>query len=113
MPIAGLSEFEQVAIKPIRLMGEDLVLYRDLSGGFGLIGRHCAHRRADLVHGMVEAQGLRCAYHGWCYGASGAWHSLKPWACPRRITPGPWRVSPLWMPARRARMPRPAWRLQP
>lgn len=72
MPIAGLSEFDQQAIKPIRLLGEDLVLYRDLSGSFGLIGRYCAHRRADLVHGMVEAQGLRCAYHGWCYGASGA-----------------------------------------
>ncbi len=71
MPVAGLAQFDHCAIKPIRLMGEDLVLYRDLSGQFGLVGRYCAHRRADLAFGMVEQHGLRCAYHGWQYNASG------------------------------------------
>ncbi|HET6969490.1 MAG TPA: aromatic ring-hydroxylating dioxygenase subunit alpha [Phenylobacterium sp.] len=71
-PIAGVSEFETRATKPVRLMGEDLVLYKDLSGTFGLIDRHCPHRRADLVHGMVEACGLRCNYHGWRFDQSGA-----------------------------------------
>ncbi|MDB5999666.1 MAG: phthalate 4,5-dioxygenase [Rhizobacter sp.] len=72
MPIAGVSEFETRATKPIRLMGEDLVLYRDLSGNFGLIDRHCPHRRADLAHGIVEKDGLRCNYHGWCFDAKGS-----------------------------------------
>ena len=72
MPIAGVSEFDQVAIKPVRLMGEDLVLFRDLQGHFGLIDRHCSHRRADLLHGMVEQHGLRCSYHGWEFSATGA-----------------------------------------
>jgi 5,5'-dehydrodivanillate O-demethylase oxygenase subunit len=72
MPIAAVSDFDLPSIKPVRLMGEDLVLYKDLSGAFGLIDRQCAHRRADLAHGFVEPHGLRCAYHGWCYNAAGA-----------------------------------------
>ena len=71
MPIAGVSEFEHRHTKPIRLMGEDLVLYKDLSGTFGLIDRHCPHRRADLSLGMAERNGLRCNYHGWAFDASG------------------------------------------
>ncbi len=53
-------------------MGEDLVLYKDLSGTYGLLDRHCRHRRADLTYGYVEASGLRCNYHGWCYDQTGA-----------------------------------------
>jgi 5,5'-dehydrodivanillate O-demethylase len=71
MPIAGVSEFESCHTKAIRLMGEDLVLYKDLSGNFGLIDRHCPHRRADMRFGMAEANGLRCSYHGWAFDASG------------------------------------------
>jgi 5,5'-dehydrodivanillate O-demethylase len=71
-PIAGASEFAEPAAKPVRLLGEDLVLYRDLGGEFGLLDRHCRHRRADLSYGYVEARGLRCNYHGWLYGADGA-----------------------------------------
>jgi 5,5'-dehydrodivanillate O-demethylase oxygenase subunit len=71
MPIAGASEFEKLDTKPLRLLGEDLVLYRDLSGNFGLVDRRCAHRRADLSLGMVEKFGLRCHYHGWAYDHSG------------------------------------------
>ena len=71
MPIAAVAEFETERVKPVRLLGEDLVLYRDLSGEFGLVQRQCAHRRADLSYGYVEACGLRCNYHGWAYDASG------------------------------------------
>ena len=59
MPIAGVSEFESCHTKAIRLMGEDLVLYKDLSGNFGLIDRHCPHRRADMSFGMAEQNGLQ------------------------------------------------------
>ena len=72
MPIAGVSEFDTTSTKPIRLMGEDLVLYKDLGGTYGLVQRQCPHRRADLSFGMVEAQGLRCSYHGWQFDHHGA-----------------------------------------
>jgi 5,5'-dehydrodivanillate O-demethylase len=71
MPIAGASEFDAVAVKPVRLFGEDLVLYKDLSGTFGLVDRHCPHRRADLSYGFVERCGIRCNYHGWLFGEAG------------------------------------------
>ncbi len=71
MPIAGVTEFESVRTRPVRLLGEDLVLYCDLSGTFGLVDRRCAHRRADLANGMVESRGLRCHYHGWAYDQTG------------------------------------------
>jgi 5,5'-dehydrodivanillate O-demethylase len=73
MPIAGASEFSaDKPIKPLRLLGEDLTLYKDLSGRFGLIARHCAHRGADLSCGTVEEDGLRCFYHGWKFDERGA-----------------------------------------
>src|SRR5438093_12917420 len=71
MPIAAVAELEDVATKPVRLLGEDLVLYRDRSGTFGLLDRHCPHRRADLSYGIAEDHGLRCHYHGWLYGETG------------------------------------------
>ena len=48
MPVGALTEFDKQMVKPIRLLGEDLVLYKDLQGTFGLLDRQCAHRRADL-----------------------------------------------------------------
>jgi len=54
MPIAGVSELEKNPVKAVRLMGEDLVLYRDLSGTYGLVDRHCPDRRADMSYGFVE-----------------------------------------------------------
>ena len=71
-PIGGASELEKNPVKPIRLMGENLVLYKDLSGTFGLVDRHCPHRRADMSYGWVEASGIRCSYHGWRYDETGA-----------------------------------------
>ena len=71
-PIAGASELDANPIKAVRLFGEDLALYRDLSGRYGLIARQCPHRRADLVNGWVEANGIRCSYHGWLMNEAGA-----------------------------------------
>jgi 5,5'-dehydrodivanillate O-demethylase oxygenase subunit len=71
MPIAGASELESEPVKAVRLLGEDLVLYKDLSGNYGLVDRHCPHRRADLSYGFVENCGLRCNYHGWLYDRDG------------------------------------------
>lgn len=70
-PIAGSAQLDERPILPLRLFGEELVLYRDGSGTLGLIDRHCPHRRADMAHGMVDAHGLRCSYHGWCLDREG------------------------------------------
>jgi nitrite reductase/ring-hydroxylating ferredoxin subunit len=56
---------------PVRLLGEDLVLFRDEQGRPGLLGLHCAHRGADLSYGRLEDGGLRCLYHGWLYNVEG------------------------------------------
>ncbi|MGE0747866.1 MAG: Rieske 2Fe-2S domain-containing protein [Rhodospirillales bacterium] len=58
-------------VKALRLLGEDLVLFRDGHGDYGLIGRHCAHRGTDLANGRLENNGLRCCYHGWLYDVRG------------------------------------------
>ena len=70
-PVAAIDELEREAVKRLRILGEDLVLYRDLSGTHGLVDRHCAHRGADLAEGFVEQRGLRCSYHGWTYREDG------------------------------------------
>src|SRR5262249_17064091 len=56
---------------PVQLMSEQLVLFRDEQGRPGLLGRHCAHRGADLSYGRLEDGGLRCLYHGWLYDVAG------------------------------------------
>src|SRR5512134_519583 len=56
---------------PVRILSEDLVLFRDDLGELGLLGRHCSHRRADLSYGRVENGGLRCLYHGWLFDRQG------------------------------------------
>jgi len=71
-PVAAVAELDDHPTKPVRLLGEDLVLYKDGSGRYGLLDRHCAHRRADLCYGIVEKAGLRCNYHGWLYDGAGA-----------------------------------------
>lgn len=55
----------------IRVLAEDLVLFRNGSGAPGLLGAFCSHRRANLCLGTVVEDGLRCRYHGWLYDTSG------------------------------------------
>lgn len=55
----------------IRLLGEDFVLFRKPDGVLGFLDLHCTHRGASLEFGRVEAQGLRCCYHGWLYDERG------------------------------------------
>ena len=54
-----------------RVLGEDLVVFRDSEGRLGVLGEHCPHRRASLVYGRNEFSGLRCLYHGWKMDVSG------------------------------------------
>src|SRR5262245_14232308 len=55
----------------VRILGENLVLFRDDQDRPGLLGLHCSHRGTDLSYGRVEDGGLRCLYHGWLYDICG------------------------------------------
>jgi phthalate 4,5-dioxygenase len=70
---AALSEELPAGGAPLslKLLGEELVLFRDDQGRPGLLGLHCAHRGADLSYGRLEDGGLRCIYHGWLYDIHG------------------------------------------
>lgn len=55
----------------VRVLGEELVLFRDPAGEVGLLGAHCPHRGASLEYGDIEDGGIRCAYHGWLFDIRG------------------------------------------
>jgi 5,5'-dehydrodivanillate O-demethylase len=71
IPVAPLAQLLEDPVRKVRVLGEDLVLYRDRSGGLGLIGERCLHRAVELRWGIPDECGLRCPYHGWLYGADG------------------------------------------
>ncbi|MDA1035290.1 MAG: Rieske 2Fe-2S domain-containing protein [Chloroflexi bacterium] len=71
-PIAGAAQInEENPTKEIRLLGEDLVLFRSTVGKLGLIEPSCPHRKANLSYGVPEPEGIRCAYHGWLFDEAG------------------------------------------
>ncbi len=70
-PIAASVQLDEQPVKSVRLLGEDLTLYRDKSGDLGLIAKRCAHRRVDMLFGIPTEHGLRCPYHGWEYDETG------------------------------------------
>jgi len=55
----------------VRILGEDLVLYRDQGGTLGLLGIQCPHRRSSLAYGRPRERGLSCQYHGWTFDETG------------------------------------------
>ncbi len=55
----------------VKMLGENLILFRDAKGKAGLLTEHCAHRGTSLYYGRVEDDGLRCMYHGWKYDTDG------------------------------------------
>jgi len=66
---------EKRPVKAVKLLGQDLVLFKDASGAWGLLDRDCAHRGADLSFGRLESLaqggGLRCPFHCWKFAADG------------------------------------------
>lgn len=79
-PVALVDEFDprldpRMAVRPVkavRVLGQDLVLFRDAQGRWGLLDRDCPHRGADLSFGRNEGDGLRCPFHGWKFDVAGA-----------------------------------------
>ena len=70
LPVAMSEQLKDVPVA-IRILGEDLVVFRDGDGRVGLLHRHCVHRRASLEYGRIEQQGIRCCYHGWHFDVDG------------------------------------------
>jgi len=78
-PLALLDEFDprldprmaERPLKVVRLLGQELVLFRNADGGFGLLDRDCPHRGADLAFARHEGDGIRCPFHGWKFAADG------------------------------------------
>jgi nitrite reductase/ring-hydroxylating ferredoxin subunit len=68
-----IAEASKVTTRPqnIRILGEDLVLFRDGMGRVGLLYPRCMHRGTSLFYGKVEDKGIRCCYHGWLFGVDG------------------------------------------
>jgi phenylpropionate dioxygenase-like ring-hydroxylating dioxygenase large terminal subunit len=71
-PVALVDELDGPRpVRPVRALGQDMVLFRDEAGRIGLIDRGCPHRGADMAYGRLEDGGLRCAFHGWLFDVDG------------------------------------------
>jgi nitrite reductase/ring-hydroxylating ferredoxin subunit len=71
----GLSSDAGTTPRKVRVLGEDLILFRDGAGRPGLVYPHCTHRGTSLYYGKVEERGIRCCYHGWLFDVQG--HCLE------------------------------------
>ncbi|NML44967.1 aromatic ring-hydroxylating dioxygenase subunit alpha [Ramlibacter sp. G-1-2-2] len=71
----GLAADATATPRQVRVLGEDLILFRDGQGRPGLVYPHCAHRGTSLYYGKVEERGIRCCYHGWLFDVQG--HCLE------------------------------------
>jgi len=67
----GLTHDAGDVPRSVRVLGEDLILFRDRKGRPGLVHERCAHRGASLYYGRTEDEGIRCCYHGWLFAADG------------------------------------------
>ena len=70
-PLAPAASLVDKQTLKVRLLGEDLALFRDRSGKLGLVAELCPHRRCSLAYGVPEDNGIRCPYHGWLFDAEG------------------------------------------
>jgi phenylpropionate dioxygenase-like ring-hydroxylating dioxygenase large terminal subunit len=69
-PVCFADELHDLPLR-VRILGEDLVVFRDLSGAVGLLELHCPHRGTSLEFGLVGAKGIRCCYHAWLFDVDG------------------------------------------
>ncbi|MDA9663899.1 aromatic ring-hydroxylating dioxygenase subunit alpha [Candidatus Pelagibacter sp.] len=69
-PVALTSEISQIP-REIRILGEDLVIFKTTKENIGLVHKACPHRRASMAYGKTEDEGIRCCYHGWLFSPNG------------------------------------------
>ena len=70
-PVLASVELQEGRPLPVRLLGEDLVAFRQPGGALALVQRQCPHRGVSLQHGVVDDEGITCPYHGWKFAADG------------------------------------------
>ena len=70
LPVVAAEELKDLPVA-VRIMGEDLVVFRDKNGRVGLMELHCCHRGSSLEYGKIEDDGIRCCYHGWKFAVDG------------------------------------------
>ena len=71
IPIRPLAQLKEEDVMPIRVLGEDLVLFITKKGDLVLIGERCPHRLTLMKYGIPDEDGLRCCYHGWMFAPDG------------------------------------------
>jgi 5,5'-dehydrodivanillate O-demethylase len=73
-PVCGIDDLLRSPFRTheVKVLSEELVIYRDRSGTLGCVDKYCTHRRASLAYGVVEEHGIRCQYHGWKFDETGA-----------------------------------------
>jgi phenylpropionate dioxygenase-like ring-hydroxylating dioxygenase large terminal subunit len=79
----GLTADATDVPRKVRILGEDLILFRDRHGRAGLLHARCCHRGTTLYYGKVEEDGIRCCYHGWKFDTEG--HCLEHPASPTAV----------------------------
>lgn len=67
----GLAKDAGATPRPVRVLGEELILFRDGAGRPGLVYPRCCHRGTTLYYGKIEDRGIRCCYHGWLFDIEG------------------------------------------
>jgi tert-butyl alcohol monooxygenase / tert-amyl alcohol desaturase len=65
-PICLSNELKDLPHR-VKILGEELVAFRDRSGAVGLLELHCPYRGTSLEYGLIDANGIRCCYHGWLF----------------------------------------------
>ena len=70
-PVGTTVELDEEPVRNVRLMGEDLTLFRSAAGEYGLVDHRCPHRCMAMEYGIPDERGIRCCYHGWLFGLDG------------------------------------------
>lgn len=71
-PVAAAAELtDEKPVRAVKILNEELVVYRNRQGEYGVVGEHCPHRLASLAYGRVDGEGIRCPYHGWKFDHTG------------------------------------------
>jgi len=92
----GLSEDAGTTPRAVKILGEELILFRDGAGRPGLVYPRCCHRGTTLYYGKIEERGIRCCYHGWLFDVEG--HCLEMPCEPHPAGPQCQRVRQPWYP---------------
>ncbi|GEP53480.1 aromatic ring-hydroxylating dioxygenase subunit alpha [Reyranella soli] len=93
---AGIAADAGATPRPVKVLGEELILFRDGQGRAGLVYPRCCHRGTTLYYGKIEERGIRCCYHGWLFDVEG--HCLEMPCEPNPSGPQCQRVRQPWYP---------------